>query len=103
MLGKIYRCTLLWGREEVREVGEEGLEAARLKSAPVGVGGRAVCRGFSWGTGSEMAMTTTDFYCAVSKPQILLRSLRITLTRDRDHYYLRSVTEETEAQEWKAV
>lgn len=43
-----------------------------------------------------MAMTITDFYCAVSMPQVFLRSLPITLTRDRDHYYLCSVTEETE-------
>lgn len=70
MLGKIYRCTLLWGLEEVREGGEGGLRAARLKSVPMGVGSRAVCRGLSWETGSEMTMTTTDFYCAVSKPQI---------------------------------
>lgn len=42
--------------------------------------GWLVRRGFSRGTGSEVAMTISDFYCAVPVPQVLLRSLRIILT-----------------------
>lgn len=41
---------------------------------------RLVGRGFSWGTGSETAVTITDFYCAVFMPEALFRSLRIALT-----------------------
>ena len=41
---------------------------------------RLVGRGFSWGTGSETAVTITDFYCAASMPEALLGSLRIALT-----------------------
>lgn len=45
---------------------------------------RLVGRGFSWGTGSETAVTITDFYCAVSMPEALFRSLRIALTPEME-------------------
>lgn len=65
------------------------VEPVRLQgSALPGWSGRGwICRGnglrsgaFSWGTGSEMALTIPDFYCAVSVPEVLLRTIRIALT-----------------------
>lgn len=71
------------------EKGERRVESGRLQGSDSAPANRAgdlpgkrwlVCRASPGDLLWEIALTITDFYCAVSVPEILLRPLRIALT-----------------------